>query len=201
MRYLKVPLCLMMIILLSGCTKSRFMDLSGFVENYNTLGEENIALTDFIYRQGDDREYKLIKDNILITLKQAPDRKIKECRVMLMKLDERGNVSESLSQDGEIFVAEVIKLLQAYCAYDRYTAEKLAGELSLVNGADLMKQGELTKKQDNFYIVYYSTSLVSQIMIYDTYLTEIETTKKPKTTLAEEKSHPSETDDFYKKNN
>ena len=183
MRYLKVLLCLILIIMLSGCTKSRFMDLSGFVHNYNKVTGEKTAITDFIFREEEITEYKLIKNNILITLKEAPDGKICECRVMLLKKGEDGEVSRSLAADSESFVDEVINTLQAYCAYGRYSAEALAGEFSIRRDADFMQEGELTKKQDKFYFVYYSTALVSQIMVYDTYLTEIETTRKPKTTL------------------
>lgn len=185
----------MLIIMLSGCTKSRFMDLSGFVYNYKEEAGCEISITDFIFREQTPTEYKLIKENILISLKEAPDGKICECRVMLLKRGEDGEVSRSLLSDSEKFIGEVINIFQAYCAYDRHSAKALAGEFSLVKGADLMREGELTKQQDKFYFVYYSTVLVSQVTVYDTYLTEIETTKKPKTTLqGQEKSHPSETD-------
>ncbi|MBR2893931.1 MAG: hypothetical protein IKB94_08770, partial [Clostridia bacterium] len=63
--------------------------------------------------------------------------------------------------------------------YDRYSAEALLGEFSLGEPSTFLKEGELTKKQDNFYFVYYSTPLVCQVMIYNTYLTEIEPTSKP----------------------
>ena len=194
MRYLKVPLCLALIIILGGCTKSQFMDLSGFVCNYNEVSADSISITDFIFRKGEIREYKLIKGNILITLKEAPDGKICECRVMMLKLGADGERSKSLLSDGEDFYAETINVIEAFCHYDMNSAEKLAGEFSLSRDADFLKEGELNKKQDNFYFVYYSTPLVCQMMIYDTYLTEIETTQKPKTSLPrEEKSHPSET--------
>ncbi len=193
MKFLKVPICLILIIMLSGCTKSQFMDLSGFIHNYNEVTNGNTAITDFIYRKDENSEYKLIKGNILITLKEASDGKICECRVMMLKLDEKGQRSNSLLSDGEAFYAEIINVIEAFCHYDGYSAEKLAGEFALGKNADFLKEGELTKKQDNFYFVYYSTPLVCQMMIYDTYLTKIETTKKPKTLLPEEKSHPYET--------
>ncbi len=194
MRFFKVPLCLVLVIMLGGCTKSQFMDLSGFVYNYNEVSDDSISITDFIYRKDEVREYKLTDGNILITLREAPDGKIGQCRIMLLKLGEDGEISKSLSSDGEIFYDQTIKVIQAFCHYDRYSAEKLAGEFSLSKDADFLIEGELTKKQDSFYFVYYSTALVSQIMIYNTYLAETEITKKPRTSLPEEtKSHPSET--------
>ncbi len=179
MRYFKVPLCLILIIMLTACSKSQFMDLSGFIENYNKVADSEITFTDFIYTTGESREFKLIKDNVLLTLKEATDGKISECRVMMTKLSENGEQSKNISTDSKNFLFILKNTLEAFCSYDRYSAEALIGEFSLNELSGFLKEGELTKKQDNFYFVYYSTPLVCQVMIYNTYLTEIEPTKKP----------------------
>lgn len=179
MRCFKLLLCLILIITLTACSKSQFMDLSGFIENYNEVAEDEIAFTDFIYAPGENREYKLIRDNILLTLKEAPDGKICECRVMMTKLTKNGEQSKNISTDSKNFLYILKNTLQTFCFYDRYSAEALMGEFSLGEPSSLLKEGELTKKHDNFYFVYYSTPLVCQVMIYNTYLTEIEPTSKP----------------------
>ncbi len=179
MRYFKVPLCLILIIMLTACSKSQFMDLSGFIDNYNEVSDSDIDFTDFIYTTGESREFKLIKDNVLLTLKEAPDGKISECRVMMTKLSENGEQSKNISTDSKKFLSILKNTLEAFCSYDMYTAEALIGEFSLGELSAFLKEGELTKTQDNFYFIYYSTPVVCQMMIYNTYLKEIEPTKKP----------------------
>ena len=41
------------------------------------------------------------------------------------------------------------------------------------------KEGELTLKRGNFYFVYYSTDLISRVIVSNTYLKKIEATEKP----------------------
>ncbi len=155
------------------------MDLSGFVYNYNEVSAAKTELTEFFFEDGEIREFKLIKDNILLTLKEGPDGKISECRVMMTKLNENGEESKNVSIDSKNFLYILKNTLRAFCGYDENSAEAIIDEFSLNEPGNLMKEGELTKKQGNFYFVYYSTQLVCQMMVYNTYLTEIEPTEKP----------------------
>ncbi|MBQ7294690.1 MAG: hypothetical protein IJW86_00685 [Clostridia bacterium] len=179
MRHFRLPFCLILIIMLTACSKSQFMDLSGFVASYNEVADSDIDLTDFIFIQQESREFKLINGNVLLTLKEAPDGKIMECRVMMTKLNEKGEQSENISADSKKFLSILKNTLQTFCSFDRYAADAIIGEFSLGELSSFLKEGELTKQQGNFYFVYYSTPLVCQVTVYNTYLSEIEPTEKP----------------------
>lgn len=181
MRYLKATVCFLLIIMLTACQKSQFMDLSGFIYNYNKTSEDEIDLTDFFFAEGSIREFKMICDNTLLTLKEAPDGKISECRVMMTKLNESGVQRNDINVSSEEFLSILKNTLMAYCHYDENSARELMNEFLLNEPDTFIKEGELTKRQGEYYFVYYSTQLVCQMMIYNTYLTEIEPTQKPKT--------------------
>ncbi len=179
MRYFKILLCLVLTVLLSACSKSEFMDLGSFIYNYNSVSQQDIDFTDFFFEKAEKRELKLINGSVLLTLKEASDGKIEQCRVMLTKVTQNGEVNENLSADCISFRNILKSTIEAFCGFDETTAEALIREFGLESEGAFLKEGELTKKQGSFYFVYYSTSLTSQMMIYNTYLTEIEQTEKP----------------------
>ncbi len=155
------------------------MDLGGFIYNYNSVAQKDIDLADFFFQKAETRELKLIDGSVLLTLKEASDGKIEQCRVMLTKVTQDGKNSENLSADCINFLSILKSSIEAFCGFDETTAETLIGEFCLESESDFLKEGELTKRQGSFYFVYYSTSITSQMMIYNTYLTEIEQTEKP----------------------
>lgn len=179
MKYFKLLACLTLIIILSACSRSQLMDLSGFIYEYNKVGKDNIDFIDFSFEKGENREFKLIYDNLLLSLKEDDEGKICQCTVMLTKLTEKGEQRENLDRDTAEFLSMLKSVVQAYCSYDENSSERLIKEFSLDKGDTYLKQGELTKTQDNFYFVYYSTELSSAMTVYNTYLCEIEPTQKP----------------------
>ena len=182
MRYLKVLLCFAVIVTLTACSSGRFMDLSGFVYNYNKVSAQSVELTDFFMYYEDKNDFSLLKDNILLTVCHNAGGSIEQCRIMMLKKDENGNTAD-ISTDAKSFAAMFKNTLQSYCGFDLTTAEKITEEFSLSDLQTYLKEGELTKTQDRFYFVFYSDSLACQMSIYDTYLKEIESTKKPSVKL------------------
>ncbi len=179
MRCFKILLSLLLMLLLAGCSKSEFMDLGGFIYNYNSVSQKDIDFADFFFQKAEMRELKLIDGSVLLTLKEASDGKIEQCRVMLTKVTQDGKSIENLSDDCINFLSILKSSIEAFCGFDETAAETLISEFGLESESDFLKEGELTKRQSSFYFVYYSTSITSQMMIYNTYLTEIEQTEKP----------------------
>lgn len=179
MKYFKVLTCFMFIVILSGCTTNQLMDLSGFIYEYNKIAEDTIDFSDFSFEKDENREFKLIKGNIFLTLKEGEKGKICQCSLGIVKLNQKGEKSQSLTSDTEKFLVMLKNTLQAFCGYDINTSEKLIDEFMLGNETTYSNLGELTKTMDNFYFVYYSTELTSSMTIYNKYLCEIEPTEKP----------------------
>ena len=179
MRYFKGFICLVSVLMLSACTQSQFMDLSGFIYNYNKVNDEKIDFTDFYIDEERGSTYTFFGDGIILTL-EAADGRITECRLSLPKLDIKGNKSETYGKDIGLFRQVLTGTLRAYCHYDRYSAEEVLGLLSLSDDASFYKQGELTLKRGNFYFICYSDDITFQFRILNLYLTEVEPTKKPR---------------------
>lgn len=179
MKYFKLLFSLMLVIILSACSSGEFMDLSGFIYQYNKVSSDKIDFCDFSFEKDENRDFKLIHNNLLLSLKESDDGKICQCSLMVTKLSETGEKSESINKDTGEFLSMLKSVVRSYCSYDENSTQKLMEEFSLDKSDTYLKQGELTKKQGNFYFVYYSTELSSTMTIYNTYLREIEPTKKP----------------------
>ena len=67
----------------------------------------------------------------------------------------------------------------AYCSYDERTAKEIGDALGLGDNDTFRKKGELTLTRENFYFVYYSDDVTSQLTVYNTYCKKIEETSKP----------------------
>ena len=174
MRCFKVILCFLLIFTMCACTKSQFMDLSGFIYRYNKISDNKAELTDFYFDES-DTSYVLIRDKVLLRLIAGGDGRIKECRLTLAKATSDKEMSENIIS----FRQAASKAMQSFCEYPQDTAEGILGDFCLYQDESFLKEGELTKKQGNFYFVFYSTSVACQLRICNLYLTEIEPTKKP----------------------
>ena len=110
--------------------------------------------------------------NILLSLCEGTDKKVQTCKIALIK--ENGSVP---TRDEMLAFNSVINdVMVTYCGFDSCDVIDSFG----LNSADtLAKNGELTIRKDNYYFIYYSTSIISEFIIHNTYLKEIETTHKP----------------------
>ena len=74
------------------------------------------------------------------------------------------------------FNSVINDVMTAYCGFD---SSVVINNFGLNSVDSLAKNGELTLRKDNYNFVYYSTSVISEFIIHNTYLKEIETTHKP----------------------
>ena len=179
MKIIKIVLCFFIILSFASCGKSEFMNLYAFTENYNEVSESKINLTDFYFQNPRNFSYTAVlgsSDNeVLLTLKSEKSDIIEEIEVSVVK-------SKTKSPDNiqiELFREILNNVLKAYCNYDDNKIKDIITSFKLDDYQTYIKQGELTLKKENFYFVYYSTELISQVKIYNTYLHKIEPTEKP----------------------
>lgn len=179
MKIIKIVLCFFIILSFASCGKSEFMNLYAFTENYNEVSESKINLTDFYFQNPQNFSYTAVlgsSDNeVLLTLKSEKSDIIEEIEVSVVK-------SKTKSPDNiqiELFMEILNNVLKAYCNYDDNKIKDIITSFKLDDYQTYIKQGELTLKKENFYFVYYSTELISQVKIYNTYLHKIEPTEKP----------------------
>lgn len=180
---IKLSVLFLSFSILTACSQSRFMDLSGFIYNFNRVSDEDIDFEDvYSYTDEGDGVFEIfIEDDspsVVLKLITENDR-IKQIRIAMAKVDTNGNSITSSTENISDFTETVESAIRAFCAYDKEKARTLMNEFSLFDRATYNKQGELSKNEDNYSFVYYSDSLVCDLIISDTYLTETEKTEKP----------------------
>ena len=179
MRMFKISLCFFIMLFFVSCGNSEFMNLYAFTENYNEVSESKIYLTDFYFENPQNPSYTAVLGSygkeVLLNLKSEKSDIIEEVSLSIIK--ENDNPPDNIQI--ESFRKILINTLRAYCSYDDIAAYNLIHTFGLDDKQTYIKEGELTLKKDNFYFVYYSTPIISQIKIYNTYLHKIEVTEKP----------------------
>lgn len=169
--------------MLTACTRSQFMDLSGFIYRFNRISHEDVELEDVYFYSDEGREvyeFFIEDDNPTVVVKLISDSgRISQVRVALSKISPQG-VSEAVSAET---VNEFTKTLEcavvAYCGFDKDRVRVLLNDFGIYNAETYKKQGELTVRADNFHLVYYSDALICEMILYNTYLETTENTEKP----------------------
>lgn len=179
MKTFRLILCFYIIFSLVSCGKNELVDLSGFIYNYNTTNKTNLSLNDFIIQKDKDTMYTaVIKEDgcdILLSLTQERDNKIGVCKIALVKdISSAPNTTEVAA-----FNSIINNVLASYCCYNPQECENIIDSFKLNKTDTISKNGELTLKIDNHYFVYYTTEIISEFSIYNTYIKEIESTQKP----------------------
>lgn len=180
-----IKLCALLLSfsIFTACSRNQFMDLSGFIYGFNRVSDDEIDFDDiYSYTDEDDNVFEIfIEDdepNVVLKLITENDR-IKQVRIAIAKMNENGNPITPSAETVSDFTETVKSSIQAFCSFDSEKTRTLMNEFGLYDMGNYKKQGELTKSQDNFHFVYFSDSLVCEMMIYNTYLEEIEKTEKP----------------------
>ena len=159
------------------------MDLGGFVNSYNSVAAEKLDYKS-IYTYIDENEtvfetfFGEDEPEIVLKLIVNNDR-INSVRIAMAKIDQNGNAKVPSSKTITDFIEAAKNAIQAFCGFDKSTAEALLTEFQLYDIESYNKKGELTKTQDSFYFLYYSDSIVCDMIITNTYLKETEKTEKP----------------------
>ncbi len=165
---------------LTACSRSEFMDLGGFVYNFNKVSDEEIELEDvYFYDEGGVRTFEtFIEDEVLIKLTMRED-KIETVKVAIIKIREKGAIQILSSETLTDFISAAKSSIIAFCGYSREEAENLLNEFGLYDKETYKKEGELTKTKGKNHFVYLSNSLVNEVIIYNTFLFDVPKTEKP----------------------
>ena len=179
MRIIKIVLCFLIILSFVSCGESEFMNLYAFTDNYNKTSESKLNISDFYFQNDQKGTYTAFLGDtgyeVLLTVKSEESDIIEEVQISIIK-------DKSAPPDNAqlvLFCNTLRNTLRAFCNYDTEQAETIISAFELNDNSTFAKEGELTLTQNNFHFVYYSTKLISQIMIYNTYLHKIEETEKP----------------------
>ena len=175
----KISLCFFILWLFASCGNQEFYNILSFTDKYSEISDSTLNISDFSFIESDNTRYTAVlgsnNNEVLLTLKCSHSGNIEEADASLVK--ENGKIPTP--EQADLFRMILINTLMTYCNYDNFSAKEILSALNLIDDTTLLKEGELTLKKGNFYFVYYSTSQISQVKIYNTYLKKIETTEKP----------------------
>ncbi len=179
MKTLKLGLCFLILLCLTACSDGELKIFTSFIDSYNKLADNSLAVEDFFCLNDSESTLRaFITDDecrVILSLNQAENGKIESLKLTLPKTD--STLPRNKARD--IFCRVLTHIMMAYCSYDENTANEVIDAFGLCDVETLYKQGELTLKRDNFYFIYYSNEVTSDLMIYNTYLHTVEATEKP----------------------
>ena len=172
-------LIFVLIFTFNGCSESAEMNLSVFIDYYNTLSVKEIDFTDFsgVTADNGNMEYLLsVKDNdstILVKLIEEND-EIKECRVILSKLNNKLEKVEITEKYNDLFFRTVENV---GCSFVRSTDDVLLNIFeSITADPDV---SEKTDKYKDYNFIYISNDICRELIIRNKWFFEEETTEKP----------------------
>ena len=174
-----------MIISLCACSSSEFIDLSAFIDNYcEYYGKNELCFEDFTFTHSESSAnycayFETDGGNILLSITSDEKDKISSCRVLTSKLDKNGKAKAITDDEMQGFLKVLRGTIYAFCHFQNDRIDSLLKEFSLNEKQSYSKQGELTKNEDAFHFVYYSTSLMSEMIITNERLSEVLPTEKP----------------------
>ncbi|MBR5438453.1 MAG: hypothetical protein IKV21_05995 [Clostridia bacterium] len=179
---LKLLSVILLLSMTSACAREEFSDLLGFMENF---GYGNITVEDFICEtdaDGQDSYYTLFSENnssVMLKLIADKENKIGEVRIYLAKYDENASKKNIQTQDINLFIDVTLSSIETFTHCSKDEAEEIADQMRLFDKNTYLSEGELTKTKNHFHYVYHSSSLGSEFIIYNTYITQVQQTEKP----------------------
>ena len=179
MKTLKLGLCFLIFLCLTACSDGELKNFTSFIDSYNEVADYSLSVEDFFFLDGSETTLRAFIDDdecqVMLSLNRAENGKIESLKLTLPKADS----TLPRNKAREIFCRILTHIMMAYCSYDENTADEVINAFGLNEPETLYKQGELTLKRDNFYFIYYSNEVTSDVMIYNTYLHTVEATEKP----------------------
>lgn len=165
-------------LMLTACTKSRFMNLGEFIDSFNTVSARQIDYFDFIRSEenGGLCHEAYFADGVVVKLISGGDKKISECRIAAAKAGKGGEKLDMTQERFDSFISAVDSVCLAFTLGE---AGDAAERFGLTAPQSLSAQCEKTAETDGFYLIYLSTPLVSEVMIYNKALHPVEPTEKP----------------------
>ena len=180
---IKFSALLLIFSILTACSKNQFMDLSGFIYNFNRVSDEEIEFEGvYSYSDNGGVVYEIFFDDdepdVVMKLISENGR-IKQIRIAIAKIDENGNPFTPSVETISNFLKITESSIRAYCGVEKEKAESIIRSFALYNKESFGKEGELTLNEGEFRFIYYSDSFVCDFMISNNFLHITEPTEKP----------------------
>ena len=180
---IKFSALLLIFSILTACSKNQFMDLSGFIYNFNRVSDEEIEFEGvYSYSDNSGVVYEIFFDDdepdVIMKLISENGR-IKQIRIAIAKIDENGNQFTPSVETISNFLKITESSIRAYCGVEKEKAESIIRSFGLYNKESFGKEGELTLNEGEFRFIYYSDSFVCDFMISNNFLHITEPTEKP----------------------
>lgn len=180
---IKFSALLLIFSILTACSKNQFMDLSGFIYNFNRVSDEEIEFEGvYSYPDNSGVVYEIFFDDdepdVVMKLISENGR-IKQIRIAIAKIDENGNPFSPSVETISNFLKITESSIRAYCGVEKEKAESIIRSFGLYNKESFGKEGELTLNEGEFRFIYYSDSFVCDFMISNNFLHITEPTEKP----------------------
>lgn len=180
MKYIKIIIPFIALAFLVSCAKSNFIDLSVFTYNFNSQSETELNIEDFSFVLNEsETEYSVVIDNMLLNITADSKGKINRIKLLISKIDDNGNKKAITQNEAHLFYNLMADCVSAFCYFSKDDSFALLDEFSLSSAETFNQTGELCKDTDSFRLVYYSTELMSEMIVYNTALKETESTEKP----------------------
>ena len=178
MKMFKISLCFILLFTLVSCGRNEFLSLYAFIDSFNKVSVQHISESDLYFENPKSNHYTAILGNpqeeIALEFICKDQVNIDEIRISLAK-----NSTVPTQEHTKNFLEIFKSTAYIFCGYDENKTNEIISAFNLNTNDTFLKEGELTLKIDNFYFVYYSTKIISQVMIYNTFLHKIEETEKP----------------------
>lgn len=192
----KIFASLIIVSFLCACSESAFVDFGTFFERFCESENSSLSFSDVLFSEKDGgKEYVFSpskgedgEEKTVIRLFSNSGGKLYECRVIFPKLLENGKPMSRSQGEKENFQKICENALSAFSGFSFEKSEAALSELEFESETAFSKSFEKTKKERGIYLVALSNEAVTELVIYNSYLHEIEETQKPESRLAFDKT-------------
>ena len=186
----------MLAVSLCACGESGFIDFGTFFERFCELEKGSLSFSDVLYFEEEgEKEYVFSpsgeeagEERIAVRLFSNAEGKLCECRVIFPKLLENGSAAALSEDEKSGFLKTCENALSAFSGLSPEKSEAALSALELQSEEAFSKSFEKTKKEKGIYLVALSNEAVTELVIYNSFLHEIEETKKPESRPAFDKT-------------
>lgn len=178
---LAVILPLFCAFVLSACSHGDSVNLLFFTDNFNKIRKnENQVVSEYTVNGNTfSTVLKSGKSEALLSLEEDENGRIKTARLTLSKINENAQPKNISETEADFFKNTAAEMLYAFTFFESKKCQAILSQLLPETSTGFHKTGELNTQSENFFLVYYSNKICCQLFVTNTYLEEIEPTKKP----------------------
>lgn len=181
----KIIIALTLVLCLSACVTSEFVNLSSFIYNFNHETDfHTINFEDFYYTEEDDTNIYIAffseVDGEYVSLKiiENSQKQVMQCFITFSKVNQSGEFIQISTSTKNLFESVVKKTIEAFTLNDETFADQIILDFMLDDIQTYIDEGELSKSDSNFQFLYLSNTIANEFVIYNTWLLNYEDVEK-----------------------